>query len=39
MLALKSKYVLYYVEGDDEKKLLDILKTDLGVIKPGKVQK
>ena len=36
---MKSKYVLYYVEGDDEKKLLDILKTDLGVIKPGKVQK
>lgn len=36
---MKSKYVLYYVEGDDEKKLLDILKTDLGAIKPGKVQK
>lgn len=36
---MKSKYVLYYVEGDDEKKLLDVLKTDLRLIKPGKVQK
>lgn len=36
---MKSKYVLYYVEGDDEKKLLDVLKTDLRLIKPGKIQK
>ena len=36
---MKSKYMLYYVEGDDEKKLLDVLKTDLRLIKPGKVQK
>ena len=36
---MKSKFVQYYVEGDDEKKLIDVLKTDLGVIKPGKVQK
>ena len=36
---MKSKFVQYYVEGDDEKKLVDVLKTDLGAIKPGKVQK
>lgn len=36
---MKSKYVQYYVEGDDEKKLVDVLKTDLRLIKPGKVQK
>ncbi len=36
---MKSKYVLYYVEGDDEKKLLEVLKTDLRLIKPGKIQK
>ena len=39
MVQLKSKYVLYYVEGDDEKKLVDVLKNDLRVIKPGKVHK
>lgn len=38
-MAVKSKFVQYYVEGDDEKKLVDVLKTELGVIKPGKVQK
>ncbi len=36
---MKSRYVLYYVEGDDEKKLLEVLKTDLRLIKPGKIQK
>lgn len=36
---MKSKFVQYYVEGDDEKKIIDVLKTDLGVIRPGKVQK
>lgn len=36
---MKSKFVQYYVEGDDEKKLVDVLKTDLRLIKPGKVQK
>lgn len=36
---MKNKYVLYYVEGDDEKKLLEVLKTDLRLIKPGKIQK
>lgn len=36
---MKSKFVQYYVEGDDEKKLIEVLKTDLRVIRPGKVQK
>lgn len=35
---MRSKYVQYYVEGQDEKKLIDVLKTDLRLIKPGKVQ-
>ncbi len=30
--------VQYYVEGDDEKKFLQVLKTDLQVIRPGKIQ-
>ena len=36
---MKSKYVQYYVEGEDEEKLINVLKTDLKVIRPGKVQK
>lgn len=36
---MKSKYVQYYVEGEDEEKLVNTLKTELGVIRPGKVQK
>ena len=36
---MKSKFVQYYVEGEDEEKLLNVLKTRLGVIKPGKVQR
>ena len=36
---MKSKYVLYYVEGEDEVKLIDVLKSNLRVIKAGKVQK
>lgn len=36
---MKSKFVQYYVEGEDEEKLINILKTDMGVIRPGKVQK
>ena len=39
MITLKSKFVQYYVEGEDEQKLVNTLKTKLGVIKPGKVQK
>lgn len=30
--------VQYYVEGEDEKKLLQVLKTDMGLIRPGKIQ-
>ena len=36
---MKNTYIQYYVEGDDEKTLVDVLKKDLRVIKPGKVQK
>ena len=36
---MKSKFVQYYVEGEDEEKLVNVLKTKLGVIKTGKVQK
>ena len=36
---MKSRYVQYYVEGEDEKKVIDTLKTKLAVIRPGKVQK
>lgn len=36
---MRSKFVQYYVEGEDEEKLIHVLKTDLGVILPGKIQK
>lgn len=36
---VKSKYVQYYVEGQDEEKLINVLKTQLGLIIPGKVQR
>lgn len=36
---MKTKYIQYYVEGEDEEKLINTLKTQLGVIKTGKVQK
>ena len=35
----KNNFIQYYVEGDDEKKLLNVLKTDMQLIVPGKVQK
>ena len=28
----------YFVEGDDEKRLIEVLKTDMRLIIPGKVQ-
>lgn len=28
----------YFVEGDDEKRLIEVLKTDMRLIQPGKVQ-
>ncbi len=36
---MKSKYIIYYVEGENEQKLINTLKAKLGVIKTGKVQK
>lgn len=36
---MRSKFVQYYVEGEDEEKPIHTLKSDLGVIRPGKVQK
>ena len=36
---MRTKFIQYYVEGQDEEKLINVLKTQLGVIKPGKVQK
>ena len=36
---MRTKYVQYYVEGEDEEKLVNVLKNELRVIKPGKVQK
>lgn len=32
-------YYHYFVEGPDDKKVLDTLKTDLRMILPGKVEK
>ncbi len=34
----KSQYYQYFVEGEDEKKLVNTLKSDLELILPGKVQ-
>lgn len=39
MTSVKSRYIQYYVEGEDEEKLIDVLKNRLRVIKSGKVQK
>ena len=36
---MKSTNIQYYVEGDDEKKLISVLKSEMRVIRPGKVQK
>ena len=36
-MATDSNYQ-YYVEGEDEKKFLEVLRTDLQVIQPGKIQ-
>ncbi len=35
----KNKYYHYFVEGEDEEKILKVLKTDLRLIEPGKIQK
>ncbi len=34
-----GKYIQYFVEGEDEEKLLSVLKTDMQLITPGKVSK
>ncbi len=36
---MRNRNLLYLVEGDDEKKIVNTLKTDMGLICPGKVQK
>ena len=36
---MRRMNIQYYVEGECEKKLINVLKSDLGVIKSGKVQK
>lgn len=36
---MKNTNIQYYVEGEDEKKLVNTLKNELGVILSGKVQK
>lgn len=35
---MRTKLIQYYVEGADDKKVVDTLKTKLGCIKPGKSQ-
>lgn len=35
---MRKNIIQYYVEGEDDKKVIDILKTEMGLIKPGKVQ-
>lgn len=34
---MKAKFIRYYVEGETEEKLVNLLKTSLNLIKPGKV--
>lgn len=34
-----GSYIQYYVEGEDEEKLVSVLKTDLQMIIPGKISK
>lgn len=34
---MKSKFIQYYVEGEDDKKVVDTLKTKMGLVKSGKV--
>lgn len=35
----KSKYYHYYVEGQDEEKILSVLKTEMRLIIPGKIER
>lgn len=34
---MKTKYIQYYAEGPDDKKVIDTLKTKMRLVKPGKV--
>lgn len=36
---MKTQHIIYYVEGEDEEKLVNTLKSDLFLIKSGKVQR
>ena len=36
---MRTKNVQYYVEGEDDEKVVKVLKDDLKVIRPGRVQK
>lgn len=36
-MLVKTKYIQYFAEGEDERKIIDVLKTRLCAIKPGKV--
>jgi len=36
---IRNKYYHYFVEGESEEKIVNILKTELQWIVPGKVQK
>lgn len=38
MKKSKIKYYQYFVEGEDERKLINTLKSDMEMIEPGKVQ-
>lgn len=38
MKGKRTRYYQYFVEGEDERKIINTLKSDMGLIKPGKVQ-
>lgn len=38
-MSKNGQYIQYYVEGQDEEKILSVLKTDMQLILPGKVSK
>lgn len=38
MQGKRTRYYQYFVEGEDERKIINTLKSDMGLIKPGKVQ-
>ena len=38
VIVVKSKVVRYFVEGQDDRKVVDTLKSKMGLIRPGKVE-